>query len=381
MDHLYEPDNVLTVPLRQIAQPEPAQIAPANGRKIVEVINLSELRDRLVAYKQGDSDKLETEIRKAFSYLIDLHGDVSITALEMEHIREYRNVLLKYPVKGRTKEILALPIREIVAMDWAQTMSPRTFRKHYGYISQGYDLAVSEGWALFNPCDGIKIPASTPTSKSIKRREFRPHELKTLFGSPLFNKCAGKRKMAQAGSVEIRDYHFWLPWVAFYSGARLAELCQLEKTNLRQDGDIWYLEITTVADEDEADDKQVKNDGSVRNVPVHRVLIEKGLVDFAKQGTSPLIFPSKYESPIRLSKVYSTWFGRYMGKIGLNDPETVFHSSRHNFKTACRMGNLEKDVHDLLTLAIPIAPISSGCFIITPSSILAQIPAPKFPRR
>ncbi len=42
-------------------------------------------------------------------------------------------------------------------------------------------------------------------------------------------------------------------------------------------------------------------------------------------------------------------FGRYLTRIGLEDRELVFHSFRHNFKTACRFVNIPTEVHDELT--------------------------------
>ena len=348
INSLYEPSST---------SPKPAPIAPiiqsaplvSDGRKIEAHINISELVEKFITFKYDSTSKVEYEITKAFNMLIDIHGDIPVTAVGMEHIREYRDLLLKYPITGRSKDIVALSIRQAADMKWQHTMNPTTLKKHLGYIQRGFAFAVSEGFALFNPAEGVLIPKATPTSKNVTRRELRPREIKKLFASHLFNKCAGDRKEAQAGKIEIRDYRYWLPWVAFYSGARLAELCQLEKTNLRQDGDIWYLEITTIADQDDVEDKSLKTEGSKRNVPVHQILIDKGFIDFAQKGKSVLIFPSKHKTPKNMAKVYSTWFGRYMGKVGLNDPGTVFHSSRHNFKTACRMANIQKDVHDLLT--------------------------------
>ena len=353
INHLFEPSSRSPI-ASPIAPIVPTIQATPGGRKIKKHIKLSELCDKSIKFKGDCTVKVENEIRKAFDMLIEIHGDILATAVDMDHVREYRDVLLNYPVTGRTKEILALPIREVADMDWEHTMSPKTFKKHLGYIDRAFAFAVSEGFALFNPAEGILIQNSTPTSKNVIRRELRPHELKTLFTSNLFHKCGGDRKEAKPGTIEIRDYRYWLPWVAFYTGARLAELCQLEKTNLRQDGSIWYLEITTIADQDDVEDKSLKTDGSTRNVPVHQILIDKGFIAFAKKGKSPYIFPSKYDSPIRLSSIYSTWFGRYMGKVGLDAPGIVFHSSRHNFKSACRMANIQKDVSDCLTGHAPL---------------------------
>lgn len=319
------------------------------GRRLKRQIKLSELCEELLDYKGNSKPKTEQEIRKTFSSLIELHGDLLLSKLDMELVREFRDLLLNYPVTGRTKEILALPLRQVAGMKWDHTLSPITVKRQMGHIDQGFAFAVSEGFALFNPCDGLLIRSSTPSSKKVVRRGFRPHELRKLFSSPLFTQCGGIGRESKSGSVEVRNFRYWLPWVAFYTGARLAELCQLEKTNLRQDGDIWFLEITVVADDEDVADKSLKTEGSTRNVPVHQILVDKGFIDYAQSGTSPYIFSSKYNSPEALAKAYSTWFGRYMTKFGLTDPATVFHSSRHNFVSACRKANIVKEVHEAFT--------------------------------
>lgn len=350
VDDLYEPaitsSNI--VPDRAPSESRPAAKSVNSLDGIAEEVTLSQLCERLIDQKPNYLGKTERDTRRAFRDMIELHGDLLLTDVKRAHLREYRDVLLNLPVKGRSKEIQDLPLREVAKRKWSHTVSRDTVMKLLGFISQGFVIAVSEDWAYENPREGIIIPVR-PSSKSVKRREFRPKELGSLFSSPLFNKCGGNRKEATTGSVEIRDYRYWLPLVALYSGARLAELCQLETTNLRQDGDVWFLEITEVADDEEVVGKSLKTQGSTRNVPVHRMLIENGFIAYAQAATEPYIFRSKYASQQRLSHEYSKWFGRYLDKIGLDDPGIVFHSFRHNFISACRKANIIKEVHDSFT--------------------------------
>ncbi len=82
------------------------------------------------------------------------------------------------------------------------------------------------------------------------------------------------------------DY-YWLPFMALFSGARIGELAALGVPDIKQEGGIWYFDIT------EEDDDGVKKDNSVRKVPIHKILIDLGLLDYKaslkdKQG---LLFP------------------------------------------------------------------------------------------
>lgn len=346
VDHLYE---ISASPKRTDKTPAPH--APASSGvhdDITEQITLSQLCERLIEHKPNYIGKTERDARRAYAEMIELHGDLLLTDVKRSHVREYRDVLLRMPVKGRTKEVKEMALREVIKTKWDHTVSRDTVMKQLGYISQGFILAVSEDWAHKNPRDGLIIPV-TPTSNSVGRREFRPQELEKAFASPLFNKCDGNRKEAKTGSVEIRDYRYWLPLVALYSGARLGELCQLEKSNLRQDGNVWFLEVTTVPDDETVVDKSTKTEGSVRNIPLHHVLIEKGFIAYAQAGTKPHIFTSKYDSQQKLAHEYSKWFGRYLDRIGLDIPGVVYHSFRHNFISACRKANIIKEVHESFT--------------------------------
>ena len=348
INHLYERSSA-PKPTHQTQKVPTPPLPPKNALDgISEQVTLSQLCERLFKYKPKYIGKTKRDAKRAFSDMIELHGDLLLTDVKKAHVREYRDILLRMPVTGRTKKVQEMPLREVVKKDWPHTISRDTIMKLLGFISQGFVIAVSEDWAYENPREGLLIPI-IETSQTVVRREFRPHELEIIFTSPLFNKCSGTRKEAISGTMEIRDYRYWLPLVALYTGARLAELCQLEKTNLRQDGNIWYLEITEVSDDTKADKKSLKTKGSKRNVPVHSILIDKGFITYAQSGKNLHIFKSRYATQRQLAHEYSKWFGRYLSKISLDDKSIVFHSFRHNFITACRRANIVKEIWENFT--------------------------------
>ena len=44
--------------------------------------------------------------------------------------------------------------------------------------------------------------------------------------------------------VADRDGKFWLPLIALYSGMRMGEIVQLLASDLKQEGDIWYFDVS-----------------------------------------------------------------------------------------------------------------------------------------
>src|SRR5258706_813402 len=91
-------------------------------------INLSELEAKLI----GQSDYARSsvkECRKAFSYLRELFGDCPARDIQPGHILELRDLLLRYPVTGRTTAIRNMGIREAAQADHEHTLSPKSVGK------------------------------------------------------------------------------------------------------------------------------------------------------------------------------------------------------------------------------------------------------------
>ncbi|PPD44905.1 MAG: hypothetical protein CTY16_11115 [Methylobacter sp.] len=177
------------------------------------------------------------------------------------------------------------------------------------------------------------LPAKNAISNEIsdidyesKKRGFTPLELKTLFeeenGAPE-NYVKGFEK----------PINFWLPLIALYTGARLAEICQLLLSDIKpvkalsNDAEHWCFDIN------EDDDKKLKTKQSRRQIPVHKNLIDAGLLTYADdlraKGETKL-FPNAARTSDQFGS-QSQWFGIYSSQAGITDKDTSFHSFRHNF--------------------------------------------------
>ena len=159
-----------------------------------------------------------------------------------------------------------------------------------------------------------------------KKRGFTESELTTIFvddNSAPDNYAKGFKN----------PIHFWLPLIALYTGARLAEICQLHLSDIKavkalsSDAEHWCFDIN------DDDDKKLKTKQSRRQIPIHKNLIDAGLLDFAdnlrSEGQIKLFTDAARASDQFGSQ--SQWFGIYSGKAGITDKATSFHSFRHNF--------------------------------------------------
>ncbi|WP_214647397.1 DUF6538 domain-containing protein [Alterinioella nitratireducens] len=123
----------------------------------------------------------------------------------------------------------------------------------------------------------------------------------------------------------------WVPIICAFTGARVTEITQLRKEDIRQTEGQWSIRITP-------DAGSVKT-GQYRDVPLHRQIIAEGFGEFVKiaadgplfhGGTDPTTYARK---ALRISNQLSEW----LRKVELT-PEGVQpnHAWRHRLKTTCR---------------------------------------------
>lgn len=62
--------------------------------------------------------------------------------------------------------------------------------------------------------------------KQIKYPPYTQGQLKTVSSSSLFGKC-NSEKPHLPGKARVRDWRYWIPLCALYSGARAGEIAQL----------------------------------------------------------------------------------------------------------------------------------------------------------
>lgn len=321
-----------------MAEPEPR---PKIG------IRLETFRDRFFAQVKI-APHTWTRVKRAFVLLGRLVGNPDIRTINKDQARELRDILLAYPIgksEGRVADKMKL--RDIPNQKWGRTITGITVKQYIGVLSRAWKWGISEGLADENPFVGLQIKEDgAETARRVERRDYSDQELLRLFKSPLFTGCKSETRLSEAGKLKVRDHRFWIPWLALYTGARLSELCQLEKSNLKRDGRVWYLEITTI-DEDKAR-KRLKTKQSKRDVPLHWHLVELGFIEYCRKVESGRLFPA-YDDADHLAHEFTKRFAYYMDRVGMSDPALTFHSFRHTFKTASRFANVPDIIHDALT--------------------------------
>jgi integrase len=296
-------------------------------------------------------DKTERDWRAAVRRFTELHGDLPVGAIEKQHVRAFKDALVKLP-KNLKHNLRAKTLPEIIKATGdrpGDRLQAGGVNKYLDALGCLLTWASHQGYRDGNPVTGLKM--RRPAAAGTDRQPFDLDDLKRIFDSPLYRGCKSARSRGSKGEHVFRDAKFWLPLLGLYTGARVEELAQLLVADIREQGEITHLSINVG---DPATEKTLKNRSSQRDVPVHPELIRCGFLEYLQQRRQQggdRLFPDLVRgSDSKWSSAFSKWMGRYLREtVEITDTRKVFHSFRHTFKDACRRARLSEEVHDALT--------------------------------
>ena len=292
------------------------------------------LKSLFDAWKEDNNPRPQTalEFGAAVDDFIDFAGDVAVSTIDPDLLYDYRDEAAKLPA-SMPRADRKLTFRDRVARH-AKTKpkcAPATLKKRIGALQALLTYSFQQRWTAANVGTGIRIVGYTKTRRS--RRSFEDHELTKLFASPLFVDPVGWTSISRISDATI----FWLFLLAATTGARLEEVGQVALADVKRDGRIVYLDIDEYAIDENAEEKSVKTDDSIRLIPVHANLIELGFVEYCDAllalGQAQLFPDLKENSVGKRTKEASQKINRIIDRHVSVDRRLVFHSLRHSFKS------------------------------------------------
>ena len=299
------------------------------------------LNDALESYKKekislGEwKGRTEADMRPRLDLFVEVVGNIPISALSKEEIRNFKRVVEHLPARRSIKQRYKdKSLDELLAMKIPENdrMSNNTIGQYFGavgsflsWLKANYD-DINDGLT-----DVLKPPSVQPADE--QRSVFTENDLRTIFQAPGYNPDNFKQ-----------TYKFWVPLIGLYSGMRLEEICQLAIDDIKQIDGIWCFEVN-----DEGD-KRVKTNASKRFIPIHPKLIDElGFLDYVeaikKKGFDRL-FPELKKQSNRYSHYVSRWFsGTFLPRAGIGKTggKKVFHSFRHTFANTCKLAGVPED--------------------------------------
>ncbi|MEH2529937.1 integrase [Bradyrhizobium sp. AZCC 1588] len=130
------------------------------------------------------------------------------------------------------------------------------------------------GWLTTNPAEEAKIEGRG--KKTTREKYFLEHEIAAVLQAALAAEGSPRENSKTTAAKR------WVPWLCAYSGARVAEMIQLRKQDVRREKDRWIMRLTPEAG-------GIKTD-TFRDVPVHEHLIADGFIDFVQQSKPGHLF-------------------------------------------------------------------------------------------
>ncbi len=129
---------------------------------------------------------------------------------------------------------------------------------------------------------------------------------------------------------------------------RLEEITQLHVDDIKEENGTYYFDIKA----DETTGRTLKTQNSIRHVPMHRMIIEAGFLDYLdsrKRKTKALLFSDvERSSDGTYSGNYSKYFARFLESLNIKTSKKTFHSFRHNFQDSCRDAGVPWDTREIL---------------------------------
>ena len=166
------------------------------------------------------------------------------------------------------------------------SLHPQTGRPLKAGTVKHSDLSALKtvfGWGVANrklkanPATGITIPLGK--SVRLRSKSFTDAEAKAILAAASGVTHGSERYPETAAAKR------WVPWLCAFTGARVGEMAQLRKQDLRREGNLWVLTITPEAG--------VVKTNEAREVVLHPQLVEQGFPEFVANsppGTSGHLF-------------------------------------------------------------------------------------------
>lgn len=316
-------------------------------KQVEQSMTMSELFDK---YHQINGDSYQLSMKQthdtALAFWKDVFGDTPIGEVDKAKAVECEVALSKMPKNWtKAKAYRDKKVRELLELSIPKEdrSSPKTINDRIAVYSKLFEWAGSRGhYKAENPFKGLGVAYSAQAKEL--RLPYSTQQLNFIFSSPVYTGCKSEGRRSQAGEIIIWDGLYWVPLIALLTGARMNEICQLHLTDIRQEQDVWVLDINT-----EGEDKKVKTKAGKRLVPIHPKLIELGLLDYKNlisKREETRLFPDIHMGDREsYAEKFTRIYAQYILGVKLErDSRHTFHSFRHNATDELRRRGIRMDI-------------------------------------
>lgn len=223
------------------------------------------------------------------------------------------------------------------------TPSPRTGKIPSAKTVKDSDLSALKtlfSWAVMNR----KLPANPAAGLTIKvsrRAQVRPKgfveaEVRAILRASLAYE-AGPNEQTKTAAAKR-----WIPWLCAFSGARVGEIAQLRRQDIRREGEWWVIRVTPEAG-------TVKTN-QARDIVLHAQLIELGFPQFVEASADGHLFlrPAKNGDVLGPLAGLLNRMREFVRPIVPDPRVQPNHGWRHLFTTLCIDAEIEGRVYNAI---------------------------------
>lgn len=310
-----------------IPLPEPKQEEPKKtGPRLSENLDAFFEEKKLGKFKEGS----QRSLKHSLDLFRDIVNDPPLSEINFEVVRDYFEKLKKLPNNmSKMPEYSGKSIQEIINMEIPEEerIAIGTINGHIRWIKQWGAWAARWGYTDKNYTEGLKQITKPDLRVDEERDAFSKQDLIKIFNSPEYR-----------NDTFDKPYKFWMNILALYTGARQAELAQLDLEDVQVVDDTWCIKIQTFETGNDAK-KRLKTKASKRNIPIHDFLIKDlkllDYVDALGMTGATRLFPELPYRRYSYGSEVSRWFQKYRDVLGLREDgrKLTFHSYRHTLET------------------------------------------------
>lgn len=259
--------------------------------------------------------------------------------------KRWRPIIEDLIIFARTTD--ARKITKRIILDWKdakiKTLSPRTVKDVYlTSVNAVFNWAVSNDELSENPASTVKLRVAQKVKnrpKGFTREEATAILKFTLAYMPKQTDNPQTQEKPQTSAAKK-----WAPLICAFTGARISEITQLRKGDVRMEGDIPVIRITP--------DAGTVKTRKYRDVPLHKQIVDKGFLEFVKASApGPLFYPPmKGQRTVAAARTVSGRISNWLQKEKLV-PEGLQpnHGWRHAFRTTGQEVEIGDRILDAIT--------------------------------
>jgi integrase len=292
--------------------------------------------------RKGYTAQTEKQNRATLQLWRHTFDDRPVRSYTRQEAGEFRDLLLRLPREHGKSSKDDTSIRELIAWADADSRPPiprlkmKTAKRHFTALRQYWDYLLARGHVDVQIFSGFTFPGTASSKR--RRNQWTAEALEMLFRSSWW-----------APGADRNTVRWWGPLILLHMGLRGEELCQLMPEDIKELNGIHYVDLN------QSHGRRLKNESSLRRVPIHKFILDLGFLEFVerqrKRRRCVFLFPdiNPHSEPGKRGDPLTKAFGRHIRQIGIKDEKIVMHSLRHTFRTVLANTDLPNRWIDMVT--------------------------------